>query len=126
MGPPAFGRVGERTQAAMEARPTTKLRAALGDYPHTLPLKTQEIVSPSVTFRFNPVPPVYKVCGARVAERAFVVREMAVVTYLQAKSSGKPLVLLPAVMMGRFQHHCMFYHAVRSKLNHDAMPSHLM
>jgi 4,5-dihydroxyphthalate decarboxylase len=106
----------------MEARPTTKLRAALGDYPHTLPLKTQEIVSPSVTFAFNQVQPVYKVFGAMVRERAFDVSEMAVVTYLQAKSYGKPLVLLPAVMMGRFQHHCMFYNAERSKLTPADLP----
>ena len=32
-------------------------------------------------------------------------------SYLQAKAHGKPLVLLPAVMMGRFQHHCMLYNA---------------
>jgi 4,5-dihydroxyphthalate decarboxylase len=106
----------------MDARATTKLRAALGDYPHTLPLKTREIVSPSIAFEFDQVQPVYKVFGAMVREGAFDVSEMAVVTYLQAKSHGKALVLLPAVMMGRFQHHCMFYNAGRTRLTPADLP----
>ena len=81
---PAFGRGGGRTQAAMDARPVTKLRAALGDYLHTLPLKRREIASPTITFEFNGVQPVYKVFGAMVRERAFDMSEMAIVTYLQA------------------------------------------
>jgi 4,5-dihydroxyphthalate decarboxylase len=32
--------------------------------------------------------------------------ELAIVTYLQAKCYGKPWVLLPAPVSGRFQHHC--------------------
>jgi 4,5-dihydroxyphthalate decarboxylase len=39
-----------------------------------------------------------------VREQAFDVCEMAIVTYLMAKAHGKPLVLLPATMLGRFQH----------------------
>ncbi|MCL2430703.1 MAG: hypothetical protein FWD12_15880, partial [Alphaproteobacteria bacterium] len=85
----------------MDARPITNLRAALGDYPHTRPLKRGAIASPTIAFEFNGIQPVYKVFGAMVRERAFDMSEMAVVTYLQARSHGKPLVLLPAVMMGR-------------------------
>jgi 4,5-dihydroxyphthalate decarboxylase len=95
----------------MSVQQTTRLRVALGDYAHTLPLKQHQIASKSVAFDFNQVQPVYKVFGAMVREQAFDVSEMAIVTYLQAKSHGKPLVLLPAVMMGRFQHHCMMYNA---------------
>jgi 4,5-dihydroxyphthalate decarboxylase len=106
----------------MDAPPITKLRAALGDYPHTLPLKRREIPSPTIAFEFNGIQPVYKVFGAMVRERAFDMSEMAVVTYLQARSYGKPLVLLPAVMMGRFQHHCMLYNAERTKLTPADLP----
>jgi 4,5-dihydroxyphthalate decarboxylase len=41
---------------------------------------------------------------------------MAIVTFLMAKAYGKPLALLPAVMVGRFQHHCMLYNAERGAL----------
>jgi hypothetical protein len=39
-----------------------------------------------------------------VREGAFDAGELAIVTYMQALDYGKPLVLLPAVMVGRFQH----------------------
>src|SRR5262249_53282104 len=96
-------------------RPTT-LRVALGDYPHTAQLKQQQIASDLVALDFDAVQPVFKVFGRMVRESAFDVSEMAIVTYLQAKSHGKPLVLLPAVMMGRFQHNCMLYNAERGPI----------
>jgi 4,5-dihydroxyphthalate decarboxylase len=40
-------------------------------------------------------------------EGAFDAGELAIVTYLQAKSYGKPFVLLPTPVSGRFQHHCI-------------------
>ena len=51
-----------------------------------------------------------------VRELAYDVCEMAIVTFLMAKAYGKPLTLLPAVMLGRFQHNCMFYNAERGTL----------
>jgi 4,5-dihydroxyphthalate decarboxylase len=100
----------------------TRLRVALGDYAHTVPLKNEQIASQSVAFDFTEVKPVYKVFGTMVRERAFDVSEMAIVTYLQAKSYGKPLVLLPAVMMGRFQHHCMLYNAEPGRITPSDLP----
>jgi 4,5-dihydroxyphthalate decarboxylase len=94
----------------------TRLRAALGDYAHTLPLKSKQIDSQSVALDFTEVKPVYKVFGTMLREQAFDVSEMAIVSYLQAKSHGKPVVLLPAVMLGRFQHHCMLYNAERGRI----------
>jgi 4,5-dihydroxyphthalate decarboxylase len=109
-------------QDKMDAQQITRLRAALGDYPHTLPIKRGEIASSSIGFDFNQVQPVYKVFGAMVRELAFDVSEMAIVTYLQAKAHGKPVVLLPAVMMGRFQHLCMLYNAERGALAPADLP----
>src|SRR3546814_16900479 len=37
---------------------------------------------------------------------AFGCGELAIVTYLQARTYGKPWVMLPAPVSGRFQHHC--------------------
>ena len=39
-----------------------------------------------------------------VRERAFDAGELAIGTFLEAKTYGKPVTLLPAVVMGRFQH----------------------
>ncbi|MEA2888993.1 MAG: 4,5-dihydroxyphthalate decarboxylase [Bradyrhizobium sp.] len=44
-------------------------------------------------------------------EQAFDVSEMAIVTYLMAKSFGKPMVLLPSVVMARSQHAYALYNA---------------
>ncbi|HEY6254639.1 MAG TPA: phosphate ABC transporter substrate-binding protein [Xanthobacteraceae bacterium] len=106
----------------MSVQQITRLRAALGDYAHTMPLKNKEIASQSVVLDFSEIQPVYKVFPAMVRERAFDVSEMAIVTYLQAKSYGKPLVLLPAVMMGRFQHNCMLYNAERGRIMPADLP----
>jgi 4,5-dihydroxyphthalate decarboxylase len=106
----------------MSVQQITRLRAALGDYAHTIALKNKQVGSQSVAFDFSEIKPVYKVFGAMVREQAFDVSEMAIVTYLQAKSHGKPIVLLPAVMMGRFQHHCMLYDAERGRLTPSDLP----
>src|SRR5262249_11262283 len=47
--------------------------------------------------------------------------ELAIVTYLQAKIYGKPLVLLPAVVMGRFQHQCIGYNTKNGELKPEAI-----
>ena len=39
----------------------------------------------------------------------FDISEMAIATALQALSFGKPFSLLPFVVLGRFQHHCIGY-----------------
>ena len=52
-----------------------------------------------------------------VRKTAYDVSEMAIVTYLQAKSHGKPLVLMPCVMLGRFQHGTLLYNSARGKLS---------
>jgi 4,5-dihydroxyphthalate decarboxylase len=38
------------------------------------------------------------------------------VTFLQAIAWGKPLVLLPAVMVGRFQHNCISYNCTKGDM----------
>jgi 4,5-dihydroxyphthalate decarboxylase len=51
-----------------------------------------------------------------VRDLEFDVSELAIVTYLIAKAHGKPLTLLPAVMMARFQHPLIVYNAERGPL----------
>jgi 4,5-dihydroxyphthalate decarboxylase len=55
-------------------------------------------------------------------EQKFDVSEMALVTYLQAKAYGKPIMLMPATMYGRFQHGTMLYNSERGTLTPDMLP----
>ena len=57
-----------------------------------------------------------------VRKSAYDISEMAIVTYLQAKSHGKPLVLMPCVMLGRFQHGTLLYNSERGKLSLSDLP----
>jgi 4,5-dihydroxyphthalate decarboxylase len=100
----------------MNGKALPALRTVLGNYPHTLPLKNGEIASGAVRLDFVDVKPTHLAFKPMVRELAYDVCEMAIVTFLMAKAHGKPLALLPAVMVGRFQHHCMLYNAERGAL----------
>ena len=58
----------------------TTLRVALGDYPHTLPLKRGEITSPWLKLEFVEAKPLYQAFKPMVREHAFDASEMALVT----------------------------------------------
>ena len=88
-----------------------RLRTLLGDHPCTAALKDGSIRSDSVTLDFAGYSPTHQGFKPMVREQAFDVSEMAIVTYLLAKSFGKPMVLLPAVVMARFQHAFALYNA---------------
>jgi 4,5-dihydroxyphthalate decarboxylase len=81
-----------------------KLRVLLGDHPHTAALKRGEVTSDLVAMDFAQYTPTNKGFKPMVREGAFDVSELAIVTFLMAKAYDKPLVLLPDVMMARFQH----------------------
>ncbi len=95
----------------------TTLRIAIGDYPHTLPLKRGEITSPWLKLDFVEVKPMHKAFKPMVREHAFDASELALVIVLQAKAHNKGLKLLPATMLGRFQHGAMLYNSERGKLS---------
>jgi 4,5-dihydroxyphthalate decarboxylase len=86
-----------------------RLRTLLGDHPCTAALKAGSIKSDLVTLDFADYSPTHKGFKPMVREQAFDVSEMAVVTYLMARSFGKPMVLLPTVAMARFQHAYALY-----------------
>jgi 4,5-dihydroxyphthalate decarboxylase len=93
------------------------LRTLLGSYPHTVPLKSRDIVSECVALDFIDMKPIWAGFKAMVRRHEFDVSEMAVVTYLIAKSFNKPMVLLPAVMTGRIQHAWAIYNGERGTLS---------
>src|SRR5450631_4216014 len=90
---------------------TMRLRTLLGDHPGTSALKNGAIKSDLVTLDFAEYSPTNKGFKPMVREAAFDVSEMAIVTYLMAKSFGKPMVLLPNVVLARFQHAHAVYRA---------------
>lgn len=92
------------------------LRIAIGDYPHTLPLKRGEITSPTLKLDFVEVKPMHTAFKPMVREHAYDASEMALVTYLQAKEYNKGLKLLPAAMLARFQHGTVLYNSERDKI----------
>lgn len=85
------------------------MRTNLAEYPVTKAIRDGRVTSDIVKL---------DCCGPEPAQNGFkdMVRrnmydagELAIVTYLQAKCYGKPYVLLPAPVSGRFQHHCAGY-----------------
>ena len=102
------------------AFPTTgkvRLKTNLADYPVVRALKEGKVGSDLVELDF---------CGPKTAnqgfrpminEGAYDAGELAIGSFLQAKAHGRPLVLLPAVVMARFQHHTIVYNAARGELS---------
>jgi 4,5-dihydroxyphthalate decarboxylase len=93
-----------------------RLRTLLGDHPGTSALKSGALKSDLVEFDFVDYSPTNKGFKPMVREAAFDVAELAIVTYLMAKSFGKPIVLLPNVVVARFQHGHALYNAKRGML----------
>src|SRR6266478_2164707 len=93
-----------------------RLHTLLGDHPCTAGLKSGSITSDLVAFDFLEYSPTNKGFKPMVREGAFDVSEMAIVTYLMAKGFGKPMVLLPDVVVARFQHAYALYNAKHGAL----------
>jgi 4,5-dihydroxyphthalate decarboxylase len=81
-----------------------KLNALLGDYPNTHTLRSGELLSDRIDFQFADVETASKAFKRVVRDYEFDMAELAIVTYLSAKDVGRPLVLLPIVVRGKFQH----------------------
>lgn len=95
---------------------TMRLRTLLGNYPGTAALKDGTIKSALVEFDFVEYSPANKGFKPMVRDQAFDISEMAIVTYLMAKNFGKPMVLLPHVVVARFQHAYALYNASKGAL----------
>jgi 4,5-dihydroxyphthalate decarboxylase len=92
------------------------LNTMLGNYANLAALKKCEVKSDVVDFDFVDVKVANQMFKAVVRDAKFDLAELAIVTYLQAKSFNKPYVLLPAVVVGRGQHHTIAYNPERGHL----------
>jgi 4,5-dihydroxyphthalate decarboxylase len=95
---------------------TVTLHSLLGNHPNTKALKSGEVSSNLVKFDYFEVKVANTQFKAMVRDGKYDFGELAMVTFLQAKTYGKPYVLLPATVVGRNQHHTMFYNADRGPL----------
>jgi 4,5-dihydroxyphthalate decarboxylase len=92
------------------------LKTLLGDYSVTAALRRGDIASQRVHLDFADVKTPNTAFKRVVRDLEFDVAELAIVTYLIARAHGKPLVLLPAVLVARFQHPFIVYNAARGSL----------
>ena len=95
---------------------TMTLQALLGDYPNTTSLRKGAIRSSRLNLDFADVKVPNHAFKRVVRDLEFDVAELAIATYLTAKAHGKPLVLLPVVVRGKFQHESIVYNAGRGPL----------
>ncbi|MGY4625172.1 4,5-dihydroxyphthalate decarboxylase [Bradyrhizobium sp. USDA 4486] len=88
----------------------------LGSHPHVQAVKSGALRSELFDLDFVEYTPTNTAFKPMVREQAFDVCEMAIVTYLMARAHGKPLVLLPATILGRFQHSYALYNPAHGTL----------
>lgn len=92
-----------------------QLRTLLGDYPNTAALKQGVVASPRLGFDFS-TEKLPQNSFKAVVRGEFDFAELAIVTYLQALAHGKPLTLLPAVVMAIPPHPCLAYNSTQGVL----------
>ena len=79
----------------------TPVRALLGDYPTTHALRQGELTSPLLALQFADVEVPNQAFKRVVRDLEFDVAELALMTFLMARSRGIPLRLLPVVVFSR-------------------------
>lgn len=98
------------------------MKALLGDYPVTAALKEGKVRSDRLRLEFADVRPPSAGFKRVVRNLEFDVAELAITTFLMAKAFGKPLRLLPTVMVGRLQHSYLVRNAERGPLAPRDLP----
>jgi len=93
------------------------LHSLLGNHAGTEALKAGRVSSPVVAFEYADVKVPNTQFKAVVRDQKYDFGELAVATCLQGYEYRKPYVLLPATIVGRNQHHTIFYNADRGPLS---------
>lgn len=88
---------------------TREISIVLDSSPITNPIKDGTLSAPDLKLNFTEYAKINKAFAPMVRNLAFDVCEMAVITFLQALDAGKPLRLLPVVLVGRLHHRSLFY-----------------
>ena len=80
------------------------LRMAVKRYPTNEALLNGTVTSSNLKLEFNEVEPIHNAFAPMAQRQVYDLSEMAIFTYLQAYTYGKPIVLMPLVMAARHQH----------------------
>jgi 4,5-dihydroxyphthalate decarboxylase len=86
-----------------------KLFTLMGSYPNTMALKDGRVTSGLVELDFADVKVSNTAFKPLVRDAKFDLGELAIVTFLQAKTYGKPYELIPLTVLGRGQLHTIAY-----------------
>jgi 4,5-dihydroxyphthalate decarboxylase len=97
------------------------LYSLLGNHATTEALKTGRVSSPLIAFEYADVKVPNTQFKAMMRDQKYDFGELAIATYLQGYEHGKPYLLLPATILGRNQHHTIFYNANRGSLAPSAL-----
>lgn len=87
------------------------LTLAIGRTSRTEALFTGAVASPALKLELPEIPVITRAFAPMVREGRYQASEMAIATFLMAKAAGKDLVLLPAVLVARFQEAAMLCRA---------------
>jgi 4,5-dihydroxyphthalate decarboxylase len=90
---------------------SASLSAAIGRTLRTEALFTGAVASPLLRLTLAEMPNITRAFAPMVREGRYEVSEMAIATLLMAKAAGRDLVLLPAVLVARFQEAAMLCRA---------------
>ena len=87
------------------------IKTNLAEYPVTQAIRDGRIQSEIVTLDCRGPKLAHDGFKAMLRENAYDAGELAIITYLQAKAYGKPYVMIPIPISGRFQHKTVAYNA---------------
>jgi 4,5-dihydroxyphthalate decarboxylase len=93
-----------------------KLFTLMGSYPNTMALKDGRVTSSLVELDFADVKVSNTAFKPLVRDAKFDLGELAIVTFLQAKTYGKPYELIPLTVVGRGQLHTIAYNPEHGEL----------
>jgi 4,5-dihydroxyphthalate decarboxylase len=84
--------------------PTAKATVVLGDHHAcTTEIRKRDAIA-GMPVQFPVIRPVYDAFDDQIRAQRYDICEMAIGAFLQGRDAGKPLLLLPVVMAGGFQH----------------------
>jgi 4,5-dihydroxyphthalate decarboxylase len=110
------------TPAAERVAGRVPLRTLLGDYPTTRALRQGALVSPVVPLQFADVAVPNKAFKRVVRDLEFDVAELALMTFLMARSRDVPLRLLPVVVFSRNPLPHLVCDVERRRITPDELP----
>jgi 4,5-dihydroxyphthalate decarboxylase len=92
------------------------LRTNLGNSVIGTAMKDGRVTSPIVDLHYCGPKTPHDGFKPMIRDNAFDAGELAIATYLQARAFGKPYVVLPVPVSGRFQHHCIRFNVEHGML----------